>query len=129
MRLLLDTNALLWAVHSPGNLSQRARDAIEDVTNQLFVSSISAVELSIRIRLGKLPEIGMPVRDYFTWALPRLGATSLAFVVEHGAEVELLPRHHKDPFDWMLMAQSRVEGMPIVTDDDKMPLYEVDVIW
>ena len=129
MRLLLDTNALLWAVHDPSSLSARARALIESGEQELFVSAVSAVEISIKSRLGRLPAVGLPVSAYFEWALPRLDARALPFSVEHGAEVVHLPRHHKDPFDWMLMAQSRVEGIPIVTNDSKMPLYDVELIW
>lgn len=129
MTLLLDTSTLLWAVHDPGSLSSRARALLVSPEEELFVSAVTAVELSIKVRLGKLPAVGMAVRDYLPWALPQLGARSLPFSADHGAAVELLPRHHKDPFDWMLIAQARVEGLTILTNDRYIRIYDVRTVW
>ena len=129
MSLLLDTNTLLWSVHDPRSLSPRARNLISSPDQELYVSAVTAVELSIKVRLGKLPAVGMAIVDYLPWALPQLGALPLAFSLEHGAEVERLPRHHRDPFDWMLIAQARVEGLTLVTNDRKIRLYDVQTVW
>ena len=129
MKLLLDTHTLFWAAAEPRKLSPRARLVLGDPDNELFVSSVSAVELAIKTHTGKLPGLGIAVLTFWQTALPTLRAVELPLLGAHGAEVELLPRHHKDPFDWMLIAQARVENMPIVTDDDKMPLYDVELIW
>lgn len=129
MRILLYTVDLLRAVHNPHELSRRARSAIEDPANQLLVSSVSAVELAIKTRQGKLPELGMPLDTYLEWALPQLQAELLPLTVSHGAAIERMPRHHSDPFDWMLIAQARVEGLPLITNDPKIARYDVEVIW
>ena len=129
MRLLLDTHTLLWAVTEPGRLSSRATALLEEQGNELFVSAVSLAELSIKIRLGKLPQVGTTVAEFFDRVVLRLGARELAFLASHGAEIERLPRHHNDPFDWMLIAQSRVEGIPLVTNDRNVARYDVQVIW
>jgi PIN domain nuclease of toxin-antitoxin system len=129
MRVLLDTHVLLWLATEPELLSPAATRLIEDRQNDLYVSAVSVVELSIKVRVGKLPNPGGPVRDFVATVVARLGANELPLSANHGSELERLPGHDRDPFDLMLIAQARVEGMPLVTNDAEVARYDIDVVW
>lgn len=124
MRVLLDTHALLWSLSGDPQLSTTARSIIEDLENEVFVSSVSAWEIAIKRALGKLEaptELGAAVID--AGLLPRL----LRF--EDCERLDQLPPLHRDPFDRMLVAQALVDGMPIVTRDPAVARYPVQTIW
>ena len=128
MRYLLDTHALLWWMVDDEQLSASSRTVIGDPDNELFVSSASAWEISTKHRLGKLPEAGEIVRD-FGDLLQRAHMTPLAVSIEHALKAGALPAHHRDPFDRMLIAQSAIEEMPIITKDPAFAAYGVELIW
>ncbi len=128
MRILLDSHALIWWLSDDVRLSPVARALIADVSNTVLVSSASAWELSTKVRLGKLTDA--------THVIPRLpdvllerGMTELPVTVAHAVESDALPGPHRDPFDRMLIAQSRIEQVPVVTIDPVFQTYAVDVIW
>lgn len=127
MDLLLDTRALLWALLDPDRLRQAARAAIVDPTNDVYVSAVSALEVAVKVRDGKLP-----VRaDVGAWLPPEMEKNrflSLAVTLKHAARVEHLPLHHRDPFDRLLVAQAVTERLTLVTADAKVALYDVPVI-
>lgn len=128
MDLLFDTNALVWSLDTPDRLSQQARAGIEDARNRVFVSVISPWEMAIKLALGKLT---MPP-DLATWlptTLASYGFTVLPIDLPHVLTAERLPRHHRDPFDRLLIAQALVEGLVVVTGDSKFEPYGVPVIW
>jgi PIN domain nuclease of toxin-antitoxin system len=125
---LLDTHVLLWALLSPERLSDSAHDLIERPDTTLLVSSASAWEIAIKHALGRLAGAeaivaGLPRH------LERLGATPLAIDVEHALVAGALPPHHRDPFDRMLVAQARSEGVPLVSNDALLTRYEVQILW
>lgn len=126
--VLLDTHALLWALLSPDDLSPTARDLMERPETILLVSSASAWEISIKHALGKLSEATTVVSG-LPRHLERLGATPLDITVAHALAAGALPRHHNDPFDRMLVAQARSEGVAIVSSDSLLAAYEVEVVW
>lgn len=119
-RLLLDTNALLWWIADFPMLGPRARAAIADPHSEVSVSAISAVEISIKQSTGKLR-----VPDDLAGRLSADGFTELPFTVRHGVAVAGLPMHHRDPFDRMLIAQARLEGLTLVTSDRVISAYDV----
>ncbi len=128
MRILLDSHALIWWLSDDPRLSPVARALIADVSNTVLVSSASAWELSTKVRLGRLTDA--------TGVIPRLpdvflelGMTELPVTVAHAVEAGSLPGPHRDPFDRMLIAQSRIEQVPVVTIDPVFQTYAVDVIW
>ena len=126
MRLLLDTNALLWALLRPSRLG-RARHAIEDPTNDVLVSIVCAWEIAIKLALGKLSA----PPNASGWLPRQLAAkrfTLLPIALEHALAVEHLPPHHRDPFDRLLIAQATIEGLTIVTGDPQFAAYRVPVI-
>ncbi len=128
MKALLDTHAFLWWVTEDSRLSSTARNIITDSNNQLFLSTASAWEIVIKARLGKLtlpepPEIYIPNR----LTVNRFESLSIHLI--HALQVVNLPDLHKDPFDRIIIAQSQVEKMPILTSDSQIKRYSVDIIW
>ena len=128
MKALLDTHALLWWLFDDPKLSSTARDLIAGAENEILVSAASAWEISTKYRIGKLPEAGDIVR-----ALPmymrKARFTELGVSVDAGLLAGNLPGPHKDPFDRMLIAQARLNSLPILTIDPVFREYGVAVLW
>jgi len=112
MRLLLDTQALLWWLGDAAELGQAARNAIGDGANTVFVSAASAWEMEIKRALGKLRS---PEDLEETLMAERFLELPVRFA--HTAALRALPGLHRDPFDRMLIAQATVEGLTVVTFD------------
>ncbi|MEH2171072.1 MAG: type II toxin-antitoxin system VapC family toxin [Nostoc sp.] len=128
MRALLDTHAFIWWVTNDPQLSANARNAIADSGNILFLSVVSAWEIVIKNKLGKLtlPE---SVEQYIPSRLAINRFESLPIQMSHVLQVASLPSIHRDPFDRILIAQSQVENLPIVTIDRQITQYLVQTIW
>jgi PIN domain nuclease of toxin-antitoxin system len=94
----------------------------------VLVSSASGWEIGTKHRLGRLPE-AMEVVHNLPPLLCRSRMEVLPIALEHALAAGLLPGPHRDPFDRMLVAQARLERLPIVTDDPVFARYEVDVVW
>lgn len=129
MTILLDTNVFLWAIGGYlSKISAAAKRVLEDDENDLVVSAASFWEIALKIRAGKLslPERGEFFRDH----MRRLGVEKvLPVYASHVFEMFNLPAHHRDPFDRLLVAQSRHEGYPIVSSDSMLRKYPIEVIW
>ena len=123
MRYLLDSHTLLWAVSQPKELSHQAREEITSSHNVLFVSLASLWELRIKESLGK---IKLPEKFYHQ--LPEAGYELLALSLSHIDTFGKLPFHHRDPFDRMLVAQAMVEQLILMTRDEEIPHYEVNIL-
>lgn len=123
MRLLLDTNALLWWIAGLPMLGPSARAEIGSPASEVFVSAVSAAEISIKQTTGKLE-----APDDLVAQLPANGLIELPFTVRHGVAMRELPLHHRDPFDRMLITQARVEGLTLVTADRAMSAYDVTLL-
>lgn len=121
MRYLLDSHIFLW-FDDPEQLAPPVRAMLDDGDNELYLSVASIWELTVKRAAGKL---------HFTGAFADAAARYFIGVVpvraEHAAEVERLPRFHKDPFDHMLLAQARVEDLVLVTHDLVLARYGVPV--
>lgn len=128
MRVLLDTHAFLWWVTDDPQLSSTSRSIIADSGNLLFLSVASVWEIVIKTKSGKLtlPE---PVEQYIPNRLALNRFESLDIQMIHTLQVATLPNIHRDPFDRILIAQSQVENLPIVTIDQKIAQYSVETIW
>jgi PIN domain nuclease of toxin-antitoxin system len=118
MKLLLDTHLLLWWLMGDAALSAAARELIADPENTVFVSAVSLWEIRLKQSLGKLRLPG----DFET-RLAGEAFESLPLMAEHTREVALLPWHHRDPFDRMLVAQAQVAGLKLLTADEAMASY------
>lgn len=122
--LLLDTHTLLWALGDPDRLSPAARAALEDPARARWVSTASVWELAIKSGLGKV-SLGVPLPVLVRDTLPACGLGVLPIGADHAVEVERLPLHHRDPFDRLLVAQARVEGLVLVSADPQVARYDV----
>lgn len=128
MRLLLDTHAVLWYVDREQLLSPASHAAITDPANDLVVSAGSVWEMAIKVGLGKLT-LSSAFRPWVIQALADLRAALLPITVEHAEAQATLAKHHGDPFDRLLVAQSMVEGIPIVSGDSILDRYGISRIW
>ena len=123
MRLLLDSNALIWAYSRPAELAAIARRHLGDPDNERLVSVASLWEISIKMSIGKLS-----FAEEFDRVLDDLAVTLLPVTVAHVEAIQTLPFHHRDPFDRMLVAQALAEGLTIVTRDRRFAAYDVPVL-
>ena len=121
MRLLLDTHIALWVLTDDAKLSPLARSLIISGRDQVFVSAASIWEISIKHRLvpDQMPLSGQQAKARFSAA----GLQLLAISAEHAAQVDLLPMHHRDPFDRILIAQAQNEPLRLLTRDAKLAAY------
>lgn len=124
MRLLLDTHVLLWWWQDDPHLSDELRAQIATPSHELFVSVASAWEITIKTSLGKLR---FPL-ERMTPLLDAEGFRLLPIQLIHALAVADLPWHHRDPFDRLLIAQARAEGLTLVTCDARFAQYEVAVL-
>lgn len=123
MRLILDTHVLLWWLNNNKTLSEQASQAIRESNNLVFVSAATAWEISIKKALGKLE-----APDDLEEALLASRFQSLPITIPHALLAGELPPHHDDPFDRLLVAQSRIERLTLVTRDQKQLLYDIQTI-
>ena len=128
MSLLLDTHTFLWWASGDERLSERARAAIETPGAEVFLSTASVWEATIKWQLGKLPLPDHPSR-YLPTQLARGDVAPLDIRMHHVLHIAELPPHHADPFDRVIIAQARLEAMTIVTRDDDIRRYDVKTLW
>lgn len=128
MRLLLDTHALLWALEDNPRLSAAAGEALAGADVEKLVSAVSVYEICLKHRLGKLPHVAALV-DQFESILLETGCTFLPVTFAHAKEAGLLAVTHKDPFDRLLIAQARVERVPLVSKRPLFDAFGVERIW
>ena len=121
MNLLLDSHILLWYAEDDSRLTHAAVGSIRNA-KELYFSAASVWELSLKIHAGKLAS-----RDIQAIAL-HLGCLPLPVTSEHSSAIISLPRLHRDPFDHMLLAQAKVEGLTLVTHDRILGDYGVPVL-
>ena len=128
MRLLLDTHTLFWSVEEPTKVSTTAMAAIRPLANDVLLSAATIWELAIKVGQGKIA-LSMPYRQWMERAIVDLKLTILPVSVEYADRQSILPMHHKDPFDRLMIAQALVEGIPIVSADAAFDAYGVARIW
>lgn len=126
MKLLLDTHILLWAAGEPEKLSDAARTLLTTPDNSLFFSSASIWEIVIKLGLGREDFKVDPYR--LRKMLIAHGYNELAVTSEHALKVYSLPPLHKDPFDRLLVAQARSEGLLLLTSDSSVNQYSESVL-
>ncbi len=132
MKLLLDTHILLWALADDAKLPDVARRAILDTSNQLFFSTVSVWEVALKH--GKQPDTLPVTGDEFATYCRQAGYQELPLRERHVAALEMLGypsggTPHRDPFDHILIAQTKAEGMRFVTHDSSIALYDDPCIW
>lgn len=122
MRILLDTHVVLWQLEGTRTVGPRAQRAIEQATELLF-SVVSFAEIGVKAAVGKLT-----VPDDLREHIVESGLRMLGLTADHGLAVAGLPLHHRDPFDRLLIAQARTEGLTLLTADARINDYEVALI-
>ena len=127
MNILLDTHIFLWAAEENSRLSPKVRAILKTHDRTIFFSAISSLEISIKWSKGilKLPE---PPTSFVTSILVASGISQLPVTVIDACAVAELPLHHKDPFDRVLVAQARTNGLQLMTADPMLAKYDVDII-
>jgi PIN domain nuclease of toxin-antitoxin system len=123
MNLLLDTQIVIWTFSQDPRLSEVIKDLPRNGENEVFVSAVTAWEISIKKAIGKLK-----VPGNYREGLKLYRFTSLDITTDHALGVEDLPLHHQDPFDRLLIVQAKLENLTIISSDDKFKLYDVNLI-
>ncbi|MHB8620203.1 MAG: type II toxin-antitoxin system VapC family toxin [Chloroflexota bacterium] len=127
MRLLLDTNALLWWLAGGERIRPGTRAIVADPANDVYVSAATAWEIAIKRVLGRL-EVA---EDVATWLPRELSGNrflGLPISLDHALAVERLPKLHTDPFDRLIIAQAEQERLTIVTGDSQLAGYGRPVV-
>ena len=128
MRLLLDTHALLWAVLDDPRLAPAARSALAAPGAEILISPVSIFEITLKHRLGKLQEATAFARHHVRF-LADLEWLPLPVTIDHASLAGSLDIPHKDPFDRLLIAQARIERVPLVSNERAFDAYGVERIW
>lgn len=123
MNLLLDTHIVLWWLSDSNKLSKKSRSIIGDANNFIFVSVATGWEIAIKKSMGKLD-----APDDFSKALQINGFQPISITLEHAELAGGLPHHHDDPFDRMIIAQSQIENLKVLTHDKHFKLYGIDLL-
>jgi PIN domain nuclease of toxin-antitoxin system len=124
VNLLLDSHAFLWWLAEDSRLSTGARQAVADPSSIVHVSAATVWELSIKASLGKLDLGGADLAE----EIEENDFVELPVTARHSMAAAILPRHHDDPFDRMLIAQARIEGLTVVTRDPAFRAYDVAIV-
>ncbi len=128
MRVLLDTHTLNWAFDDPAQLSSVATATILDPANERLFSMAGAWELAIKVSLGKI-RLSLPYLDWVVRAMNDLKASLLPITLDHADAQVMLPQHHRDPFDRLMIAQAMVEKIAIVSTDSAFDPYPILRVW
>jgi PIN domain nuclease of toxin-antitoxin system len=128
MKLLLDTHTFIWADLSPEKLSQSCRNLLLDRDNVLLLSLASVWEMQIKYQLGKL-NLRLPLPDLIREQQEVNNIQLLSVELEHIWGLDNLENYHRDPFDRILISQSIVEDIPIVSDNRLFDQYPVVRLW
>ncbi len=123
VKLLLDTNALIWLLSEPERLSATALARIEDRANAVYVSVVSVWEMRIKASRGRLQ-----FPPHLEQALEEQHFETMPVSLQHALAVESLPDHHRDPFDRMLVCQAHLDDLTLVTSDRTMRRYPIAVL-
>lgn len=128
MRLLLDTHTLLWVLGEPARIAPGVLRDIEDLSNAVLISAVSAWEIATKHAIGKLPLPESP-EALLERAVTELGAVELSISRRHALLSASLPNHHRDPFDRLLVAQAMLEDATLVTADHLLSPYGATLLW
>jgi PIN domain nuclease of toxin-antitoxin system len=127
VRLLLDTHAFLFAIAEPERLTAKTRRLLASLEVERWVSVVSLSEIASKVQIGKL---AMPLDEsFYVRQLQALKAQTLAVSLQHSLALMKLPLHHRDPFDRLLIAQAKEEGLTLLTRDAGFKAYGVATVW
>ena len=128
MKLILDTHAVIWFFLGDDRLSARARSALGDTENAVFLSAVSAIEITTKYRIGKLPE-AKGLADRLQQMAAEQGFIELPVSVSHAHLAGSMAIAHKDPFDRMLIAQAQLEKALLVSNEALFDGFGVRRLW
>lgn len=128
MRLLLDSHTVIWAVDDPSRLGKQAVAELQTAANELMLSAATIWEIAIKAGLRKL-SLSMPYEDWMSAVISQLALTVLPITLEYAGAQAVLPFHHRDPFDRLLVAQALVEQVALVSNDPVFDQYGVMRLW
>jgi PIN domain nuclease of toxin-antitoxin system len=128
VRLLLDTHAFLWFITHDPKLSTTAEGLIADPNNEILVSPASYWETAIKVSIGKYP-LSAPYETFITQGIDGNGFKILPIEPGHAAALTIMPFHHRDPFDRLLVAQAQVEKISVVSNDAILDQYGITRLW
>jgi PIN domain nuclease of toxin-antitoxin system len=128
VRVLVDTHTFIWDLLDDHRSSKLARELLRSDQHELIFSLVSLWEIAIKMKLGKLNSIGSSV-SYIRDQMKDYGMELLPLRYEHILQLEMLPLHHSDPFDRLLVAQSLTESLPILSADKLLSAYPAKLIW
>jgi PIN domain nuclease of toxin-antitoxin system len=128
MKVLVDTHTFLWDIIADSRSSTKAKQMLRSDEHELVFSLVSLWEIAIKIKTGKLNTIGSSVA-YIRDEMKAYGMELLPIRYEHILQLELLPHHHGDPFDRLLIAQALAESLPILSADRIFASYGIKLVW
>ncbi len=130
MKFLLDTHTFLWLINElySFKLSETVKKLFLNPENQFYLSIASVWEIAIKVSLGKL-DIVQPIDPFISEQLQKNGIHLFNIRFQHAIKVAELPFHHRDPFDRLIIAQSLVEDIPVLSKDEVFDDYEIQRIW
>jgi PIN domain nuclease of toxin-antitoxin system len=128
MKILLDTHAFIWLDSQPEKLSKKAIEVCQDTSNELYLSMASLWEMQIKVQLGKL-KLNISLEEMLVLQQQENDLKVLNFSLAHIYQLQSLPFHHNDPFDRIIIAQSILENMTLISVDDKLKAYNIAVLW
>ncbi|MCY3915545.1 MAG: type II toxin-antitoxin system VapC family toxin [Chloroflexi bacterium] len=129
MNYLLDTSAFLWFVYNDRRLSTVAAERIKDFDNVIYLSMASIWEIAIKVNLRRGLVLHRPFPEFIVHQLNSNQFELLQIKVSHFKRVADLPLHHRDPFDRLLIAQSYVENIPVISSDSTFDQYAIQRVW
>ena len=129
MTFLLDTSSFLWFIYEESRLSDTAYSLLEDSGNAIYLSLASVWEIAIKANLGRGLRLRQPFAEFIDYQLDVNRFQLLDIKIPHLKRVADLRHHHRDPFDRLLIAQSLVENIPVITSDAAFDHYPVERIW
>lgn len=128
MKFIADTNAFIWFITDSPRLSSTAKDLLEAADSERFLSIASIWEISIKAGLGRL-SFENPLEEFLPDQIARNQFALLNISLGHALHVEKLPPHHRDPFDRMIIAQSFLENIPVLSSDEAFDAYGIQRFW
>ena len=128
MKVILDTQVLIWWANDVSNISDLVQNIIFDVDNELLVSLASIWEIQIKVSLGKL-SLPRPLSDIIATQVRENQIKIMQIELSHIYTLDLLPPHHRDPFDRIIIAQAMNEKISIVSIDKAFDVYSIERIW
>lgn len=128
MQVMIDTHVLIWWWADDDRLPERLRILLDQTSTTVYVSTVCALEMAIKVRNGQLPAMEKYV-ERFHDAMVEDGFVQLVMKEDHALKGGMLPGTHRDPFDRVLAAQSILEQLPIITRDPQIAAFGCEILW